>query len=110
MCAKGNLLAGLKASSPFGRCPTLYPGSSATAIYIAYEKTLGTRSRSDQVSFKVTLEQYAKGNTRFRRSLTVRFASPFRNGGLARRRNHQTEVIMADASSLLHVVLKPSEI
>ena len=60
MCAKGNLLAGLKASSPFGRCPTLYPGSSAAAIYIDYEKTLGTRSRSDQVSFKVTLEQYVR--------------------------------------------------
>lgn len=88
----------------------MYPGSSAAAIYIDYEKTLGTRSRSDQVSFKVTLEQYAKGNTRFGRSLTVRFARPFRNGGLTRRRNHQTEVIMADASSLLHVVLKPSEI
>ena len=73
MCAKGNLLAGLKASSPFGRCPTLYPGSSAAAIYIDYEKTLGTRSRSDQVSFKVTLEQYAKGNTRFGRSVS-RFA------------------------------------
>lgn len=74
MCAKGNLLAGLKASSPFGRCPTLYPGSSAAAIYIDYEKTLGTRSRSDQVSFKVTLEQYAKGNTiTFGRSVS-RFA------------------------------------
>lgn len=108
MCAKGNLLASLKASSPFGRCPTLYPGSSAAAIYIDYEKTLGTRLGGIVQSHTRAVRE-REGKV-FRRSLTVRFARPFRNGGLARRRNHQTEVIMADASSLLHVALKPAEI